>query len=350
MSVSRKLFLSMAACIAGMALLYSFLSTSVVWGILRYTDRDIAPIAVASSVTFLLLIGGFLLAGMALLIAYLVSRSITAPLRQLIPAIERLGRGEYGVQVPVLSQDEYGTVAQAFNTMSAQLRSNEEARRKLTADVAHELRTPLTIIRGKLDLIQQSGKPIQPETLLPIQDELIRLTQLVEDLQQLSLAEARRLPMNFSTEPVLPLLQRVADRLSYDAADKRITLSVSCDSSIPPVWMDANRMTQVLLNLVSNAIRYTPEGGSVKLHAGVLPEHGMLQISIIDTGIGISPEHLPSLFDRFYRTDEARNRNSGGMGLGLAIAKQLVLNHDGDIQVESFPGQGTAFHVRLPLK
>lgn len=349
MSVGRKLFLTIASFIAVLALLFVFLSVSVVWGILGFTDPSLAPIAVASSVTFLLLVASAILIGFALLIAYPVSRRLTAPLRELIPAIERLGRGEYGVQVPVTSSDEYGTVARTFNAMSAQLRAHEEARRKLTADVAHELRTPLTILQGKLDLIQQSGEPVEPEALLPIQDELIRLTKLVEDLQQLSLAEAKKLPMEFAPTPVLPLLQRVADRVALDAEEKRITLEVTCSDPLPPVLMDANRMTQALLNLAANAVRYTPEGGSVKLHAGVLSESRLLQISISDTGIGIAPEHLPSLFDRFYRTDEARNRNSGGMGLGLAIAKQLVLNHGGDIHAESIPGAGTTFYVRLPL-
>lgn len=447
MSVKRKLFLSMAAGIIGMALLYVFLTMAVVTGILRGTllagseeraaawsehfasyyaangqswsgvqaaaedlpnaqesgasfllasmeggtlaaggeaheelvrrlgvrkpiliqgvavavfyyldpilaDRGIARLGISSSVTVLLLAGAILLVLLALLVAHAVSRRLTAPLQSILPAIDRLGKGEYGVQAPVLSRDEYGMVAGAFNAMSAQLKQAEEVRRNLTADVSHELRTPLTIIRGKLEWLQQQGRPVEPESLLPLQDELIRLTALVDDLQQLSLAEAKKLPLTRQPASVAALLRRVIARMEPDAEEKGIAVTLICDAEPPPIEIDSRRMAQVFLNLLGNAIRYTPAGGSVTVHVSESAPGGerpMLQVSFADTGPGIAPEHLPYLFERFYRTDEARSREHGGMGLGLAIAKQFVLTHDGSIEARSQVGLGTTIIVRLPL-
>ncbi|MNN29905.1 Signal transduction histidine-protein kinase BaeS [compost metagenome] len=255
------------------------------------------------------------------------------------------------------SKDEYGKVAQAINGMSAQLARAEEVRRNLVADVAHELRTPLTIIRGKLDLLQQGGGQIQPEHLLPIQDEMIRLTRLVGDLHQLSLAEAGKLPLDFRPTDMGKLLREVVERVSWEAEAKNITLSMKVMGNRSIVSADAERMMQVFLNLLHNAIRYTPEDGRVMLTlrdvdvaSTVNPRpRPMLQIRVQDTGPGVSPEHLPYLFNRFYRTDEARSRHAGGMGLGLAIAKEFVANHLGTLEAESRPGEGTAFIVTLPI-
>ncbi len=179
---------------------------------------------IRDSVTILLFIGAFVFILLSLVIAYWLSRRLTAPLRSLLPAIDRLGRGELGIQAPTLSNDEYGTVAKAFNEMSTKIQRMEEVRRNLVADVSHELRTPLTILRGKLELIQQSGRPVKPEELLPIQDELIRLTRLVEDLHQLSLAEVKKLPLEKKMTPVLPLLQRIVERMTPVAQQKGVEI------------------------------------------------------------------------------------------------------------------------------
>jgi two-component system, OmpR family, sensor histidine kinase BaeS len=325
---------------------------------LYYYDREVSNMSklrmgITSSVTTLLLISAVVFVLLSLLIAFWLSKRLTAPLRLLIPAIDRLGKGEFGVQVPVVTKDEYGKVAQTFNDMSKQLQRTEEARKNLVADVAHELRTPLTIIRGKLELVQQSGRSIEPESLLPLQDELIRLTRLVDDLHQLSLAEAKKLPLERKPTNIPALLQRIIDRITPDADSKGIEITLTCSTDTATVHVDPNRMTQVFLNLIVNAVRYTPSGGSVKITVDEETtgngESGMLRITISDTGIGIEPEHLPFLFNRFYRTDESRTRNKGGMGLGLAIAKEFVLAHNGTIEVESCPGRGTTFIVKLPF-
>lgn len=324
---------------------------------LHYYDSEIADmsrlrVGIPVSVTFLLLAATVLIVLISLLAAYWIAKRMTSPLRKLIPAIDRLRQGELGVQAPVVSKDEYGQVADAFNAMSAQLRNNEELRRNLVADAAHELRTPLTIVRGKLDLIQQTGDAIEPESLLPLQDELIRLSRLVEDLHLLSLAEARKLPLELKPTNMAELAHKVVRHLESDAARKNVRLTLNVEADERPLRVDPNRMTQVLLNLTVNAIRYTPEGGSVAVNVQEEPSHGgsgsALTIAIADTGVGIDPEQLGHIFNRFYRTDEARARNSGGMGLGLAIAKELTLAHGGTLEAESRPGVGTTFVLKLP--
>lgn len=329
-----------------------------------YYDSDVANlsklrIGTPISVVFLVGAGAVVFILLSLGAAFFVSRWLTSPLRRLIPIIDRLGRGEFGIQAPVSSKDEYGKVAQAINGMSAQLARAEEVRRNLVADVAHELRTPLTIVRGKLELLQQGSGEIRPENLLPIQDELIRLTRLVGDLHQLSLAEAGKLPLDLRPTDMAGLLRQAIERVSYEAEAKHIAVCIEANGNCPAVSVDAERMMQVFLNLLHNAVRYTPEGGHVLLSlrevegvSSAGPGAGpirMLQIRVQDTGPGIAPEHLPYLFNRFYRTDEARVRHAGGMGLGLAIAKEFVSNHRGMLEAESRPGEGTAFIVTLPI-
>lgn len=326
--------------------------------VLYYYDPQVAylskmRIGIPISVLFLLTVSAILFIIISLAVAYWLSRRLTAPLNQLIPAIDRLGRGEFGIQAPVTTKDEYGKVAQTFNDMSRMIQNAEDVRRSLVADVAHELRTPITIIRGKLDLAQQSGQPMDQESLLSLQDELIRLTRLVDDLHLLSLAEARKLPMERKVTSLPTLLNRIVDHVTPDADQKSIRICLSGESDVPAVEVDPNRITQVLLNLIVNAIHYTPQGGSITIGIGQETIEGStsgnLRITVTDTGPGIQPEHLPHLFDRFYRTDEARARISGGMGLGLAIAKGFVTAHEGTIDVESIPGKGTTFIVRLPI-
>ncbi|WP_339291594.1 ATP-binding protein [Paenibacillus sp. FSL W8-0187] len=318
-----------------------------------YYDTDIANLSklrIGTPTSIIILLGGgtILFVLLSLGAAYWISRRLTAPLRKLVPAIERLGQGEYGIQAPVTSEDEYGKVAVAFNGMSSRLEQSEMVRRNLVADVAHELRTPLTIVRGKLDLLQQSVQPIQPELLLPIQDELIRLTRLVGDLHQLSLAEAKQLPLVRKSTDMLDLLGQIQERIEPDADAKNLTLRLTSATEHTSVPVDPSRITQVFLNLFINAVRYTPQDGLVHITLQEEPASGMLRIDIRDTGPGIDAQHLPYLFDRFYRADEARARHQGGMGLGLAIAKEFIVSHGGTIQVESQQGQGTTFTVRLP--
>lgn len=317
-----------------------------------YYDPEVANlnkimIGIPISVVIILLVSGVLLILISLIITYQLSRWLTSPLRALLPVIEQLGRGEFGVQTNVNTHDEYGKIASAINVMSTKLEQAEKARQNLTADVAHELRTPLTIIGGKLDSLQQQGKMIPPETLLPLQDELIRLNQLVEDLRTLSLAEAGELPVKKEPTNMADLAQKLLAAMEQIAEEKGISIQLDVWTNQTTISVDANRIKQVLVNLLTNAIRYTPSPGGIYLR--LLNENDQyLTVIVQDTGIGISPEHLPHLLDRFYRVDEARSRVSGGTGLGLAIAKQYVLSHNGVIEVQSNLNQGSRFIIRLP--
>lgn len=317
-----------------------------------YYDPEVANlnkimIGIPISVVIILTVSGALLILISLIITYQLSRWLASPLRALLPVIEQLGRGEFGVQTNVNTHDEYGKIANAINVMSTKLEQAEKARQNLTADVAHELRTPLTIIGGKLDSLQQQGKMIPPETLLPLQDELIRLNQLVEDLRTLSLAEAGELPLKKEPTNMADLAQKLLAAMEQIAEEKGISIQLDVLTNQTTISADANRIKQVLVNLLTNAIRFTPSPGAIYFR--LLNENDQyLTVIVQDTGIGISPEHLPHLFDRFYRVDEARSRVSGGTGLGLAIAKQYVLSHNGILEVQSNLNQGSRFIIRLP--
>ncbi|ADG06620.1 sensor histidine kinase [Kyrpidia tusciae] len=319
-------------------------------GILWVSDQNIQGLAkiegtILHSMTLATVTGVILTTVAALLVAAWLARRITEPLRALIDATRRIQKGDLGPRLSIATRDEFGEVAQAFNEMALQLSRIEETRRHLVADVAHELRTPLTIIQGQLELIQQGVKRAEPETLLPIQDEVMRLTRLVGDLHQLSLAEAGRLPLEKTWTDLTALAGRIVDNFQIEAEAKEITLSLEASDSIP-VYVDPHRMTQVIVNLVGNALRYTPTGGTIRIVVRQEGSEAILAVS--DTGPGIRPEHLPHIFDRFFRSDEARSREEGGTGLGLAIAKEFVEAHGGRIGAESRPGEGTTFTVRLP--
>jgi two-component system sensor histidine kinase BaeS len=288
----------------------------------------------------------------ALLIGYWLSRVLTSPLHQLTAAIGRIGKGDLNTPIPVTTRDEYGQVADALNWMTASLSRSEEVRKHLVADIAHELRTPLTILQAKFEYIQQGGKAVEPETLLPMQDEVIRLNQLVNDLHQLSLAEAGKLPLNRKRTDIVELLEKLIDLFLPEAEDRGIGLLLTCsiaDRDTANLDLDSHRMTQVFYNLIGNAMRHTPSGGHIYVELTEMEAApNELIIRIRDTGEGISERHLPYVFDRFYRADDDRSRQSGGMGLGLAITKQFVEAHGGSIEVDSVLGEGTTFTVRIP--
>ncbi|SHE33018.1 two-component system, OmpR family, sensor histidine kinase BaeS [Seinonella peptonophila] len=283
--------------------------------------------------------------------SYWVSGLLTLPLKKLMVAIERVTQGDLNVEVPVGTKDEYGKVTQAFNDMMLRLREAEKIRRKLVADVAHELRTPLSIMQLKLENYQQAGQHIPPEMLLRIHDEVIRISLLVDDLHVLSLAEAGQLSLYRKPIDMTVHLERIVDDIKYEAEENGLKVHLSVCAKPVIVLADARRTTQVFINLLTNAIRYTPRGGeiTVKVEDQVIDQNKFyVRVSVVDTGIGIPEEHLPYLFDRFYRVDKARSRHTGGTGLGLSIVHQLVKAHGGFIRVESCINKGTKFSVYLP--
>lgn len=285
----------------------------------------------------------------ALLMGAWFSGRVTKPLKDTIAGLRRIGAGDLDTKLTVSTRDEFGEVANAFNEMTDRLSRTEEARRHLVADVAHELRMPLTIMQGHLELVQQGVKPAQPESLLPIQDEIFRLTRLVQDLHQLSLAEVGQLSLEKESVELSPLLGRIVDNFEVEFEDKSIDFSMI--SSLLPdirIYVDSGRITQVFVNLLGNAVRYTPQNGKITIQVAV--EKPFVRVDIADTGPGIDVAHLPHVFDRFYRADEDRSRESGGTGLGLAIAKEFVEAHHGKIAVTTEVGAGTTFSVWLPIE
>jgi two-component system OmpR family sensor kinase/two-component system sensor histidine kinase BaeS len=283
---------------------------------------------------------------MSLALGVLVSRLLTAPLVQLTRAAQAVAAGDLSQRVPVQSKDEIGELGDAFNEMTVSLAESETLRQNLVADVSHELRTPLTVMQGNLQAILEGVYPLEMGQMLSLYDETRLLTRLVDDLHELTLADAgqlrlERLPLNLSD-----LTRTAVNQFGpvFEAAS--VTLELTMDENVPQVLGDADRLTQVLRNLLGNALRHTPAGGRVAVRVERSGEKAQIRVS--DTGAGIAPEDLPHVFDRFYRGDKSRSRRGGGAGLGLAIARQLVAAHGGQIEASSAIGNGTTFTIWFP--
>ena len=288
-----------------------------------------------------------LAAALSLGLGVFVSRLLTAPLARLTGAAQAIAAGDLSQRVQVRSKDEIGDLGTAFNGMAASLAEAETLRRNLIADVSHELRTPLTIIQGSIQAILDGVYPLEMAQMAGLYDETRLLARLVDDLHDLALADAGQLRLEHTPVNVSDLARTAVGQFDpvAEAAGVKLTLETSEDA--PEVLGDADRLAQVLRNLLSNAIRHTPAGGQVVMRVGRSGEQVTIQVA--DTGSGIAPEDLPHVFDRFYRGDKSRSRRGGGAGLGLAITRQLVTAHGGQIEVASTPGQGTSFVVVLPV-
>ncbi len=285
----------------------------------------------------------------AILVSLLLSRGVVAPVRILTSASQRIADGHYGERVQVVGSDELGQLAHSFNQMAEKLEQVETMRRQLIGDVSHELRTPLTAIKGSMEGLMDGILPATPETYQQIHQEAGRLASLVDDLQELSRVEAGAYPLDIRPVAVTTLVQTTLKRFAAQVLAKRIELRSDLPADLPPVLADQDRITQVLTNLFGNALQYTPEGGQVTILA---TRHGNeIQISVVDTGIGIPAEHLPHLFTRFYRVDKSRSRQAGGgSGIGLTIARALVEAHGGHIRAESGgEGKGSTFTFTLKV-
>jgi histidine kinase len=243
--------------------------------------------------------------------------------------------------------DELDQLAIRFNQMADKLEKTESMRRQLIGDVSHELRTPLAAIKGYMEGLMDGVLPAGPETYQQVHAEAERLQRLVSDLQELSRVEAGAYPLDLKPVSAAALIENVTTHLSRQFEEKAITLEKEIEKDLPAILADQDRMVQVLTNLLGNALQYTPEGGLVTIYA-VRRNHEVV-ISIVDTGIGISPDHLPYIFNRFYRTDKSRARASGGSGIGLTIAQAIVKSHHGRIWAESRgEGKGSTFSFALP--
>ena len=284
---------------------------------------------------------------LALLLGVLLASNLTRPVRDLTDAIQAMARGALRQQVPVRSSDELGLLTQAFNQLSADLARSNEARRQMTADIAHDLRTPLTVINAYIEGLREGVfKPTQ-ERFEAMHAEVQHLQHLVEDLRTLSLADAGELSMERISIGCQALMERLAAGCAPQAEGRAIRLLVRVEAGLPDISADPQRMIQALGNLTSNALRYTPAGGSIILSA--YRQDGWVALVVQDSGVGIAPDKLPYIFDRFYRSDPARSEKDGESGLGLAIAKSIIEAHGGTIGVQSTPGRGTTFTVRMPV-
>lgn len=281
----------------------------------------------------------------AAIVTAVLARRVLGPIHALHAAAQRVSRGDPG-RVEIRGHDELASLGMAFNEMAEALAHQEQRKRDLTNDIAHELRTPLTDLRCHLEALQDGVVDITPETLATLHAEVTHLQSLVEDLGDLARAEARQLTLAPEVVDVGALLVQV----HRQAAPRATALQIALDDVTAPAgimaWVDPGRLRQVVTNLLDNALVHTPAGG--RIHLGASAADGLVTITVSDTGAGIPPEHLPHVFDRFYRVDPSRSRTTGGVGLGLAIARQLVEASSGRIAVASEPARGTTFTVTLP--
>ena len=302
--------------------------------------------AVSAGVQQAVLVGVGVAGVVAVVASLVVALWITRPLGHMADVARRIASGQYGQRVVYGAADEIGEFTGAFNDMAARLEATEKLRSELLATIAHELRTPLTNIEGYMEGLLDGVVRPEPQTYEMVRKEAGRLSRLVGDIQRLSRLEAggERL------EP-RPVDAAVAARGALEIVrsqfdQKNLALVVDLPDRLAPVWVDADKLQQVLLNLLANAHRYTPEGGSVSVR--VQDSGSAMRFAVSDTGIGIPPADLPHIFERFYRVDKSRSSAGGGAGIGLAVVKNLVEQSGGTIGAESVPSEGTTVWFTLP--
>ncbi|MDA0735452.1 MAG: ATP-binding protein [Chloroflexi bacterium] len=306
-------------------------------------SADIAPHG--PSLNLLLILSGLLAVGVAMILTFFVSHRILSRVESLSRVSRMAAHRDFSGRAEVTSRDEVGELARTFNSMLEELSRTEELRRNLVADVVHELRTPVTNIRGYVEGIADGV--IQPDnaTLDSIHSETLLLARLIEDLQDLALAESGQMQLRFQPCNLDSLVRSASNSMQPSTNAKQVGLIVM-DSSDIVIDADPQRINQVLRNLLANALMHTPTEGQIQIKTNL--QNGNVLVSVKDTGPGIPPEELGHIFDRFYRVDKSRSRSTGGVGLGLTITKHLVEAHDGTIEAFSPEGQGTEFVVTLP--
>lgn len=300
-----------------------------------------------SSVTRATLWAAVVAVAIALIFGVIISRHLSSPIAMLTVAAKRLAGRELGYRAAVSTGDEIGELASSFNDMAESLERNEKLRRNLVADTAHELRTPLSILRGNLESMQEEVITVSPETIISMHDEVLRINRLVNELQEISLADAGELRLNRRQVRVEELVEKVAMLSASEARQKDISFSADIPAGLPDLDVDPDRIVQVLLNILANALRYTRPGGMITLSA--VPGIDEIVFSVKDTGDGIEAGELANVFERYYRSDRSRSRSGGGAGLGLAIAKSLVEAHGGRIWAESKVNEGSSFSFTVPV-
>lgn len=290
-------------------------------------------------------------AGVALLLALFLSGQIVNPLRKITAAATHLAAGNLKTKVPVEADDELAELAQTLNTMSTQLLKLEELRRQLTQDIAHELKTPLASARALVEGMSDGVIPSDHANLLSLLDEIDRLSQLVGDLGELSRAQAGRNQLRKVPGSPAAVVAAVAKRLRPAFDEKGITLEIVASKGDvkAQALIDERALERIFENLLSNALRHTAKGGLVRISVKQEPAAANIAFTVSDNGVGIPAQHLPYIFERFYRADPSRSRATGGTGIGLTIVRELTEALGGNVTVQSQPGKGTSFTVVLPL-
>jgi two-component system, OmpR family, sensor histidine kinase BaeS len=319
-------------------LLFGAVGTALVWLVL-------SAVGVVGSAPFIRLVSGIgLLLGLgAVAISVLVLRRLTGPATGLVDAAGKIESGDYSARVPVRGPSELRSLARAFNAMSSRLEAEEARRQSILADVAHELRTPLTIIRGQAEGIVDGVYPATPDRVAPILAATRTLEMLVEDLRTLGLAEIGTLRLQLELLDLGVLVNEVLATFRATGAEAGVTLVADVAAGNPPVDGDPARLRSVLSNLLTNALRYTPRGGAVRVTVAPARDD-MVRLSVHDTGEGISPELMERVFDRF-----VKDKSSTGSGLGLAIVRDIVEAHGGSVVAHSDVGDGTTIEMTLPI-
>ncbi len=287
------------------------------------------------------------LAILAVVIGILLTRRVVNPISEVIAAAEKVAHGDLSTRIKMKKgNDDLSALVDHFNDMTASLEQNDNERRQLLADVAHELRTPLSVLRGRLEGIVDGVYPINEANIAPALEETYLLERLVEDLRLLTLAETRQLRFEPRDVDLVDLLNRSVTVFKPQAAEKNVTLQLQVTPNLPLVWIDPQRLEQVIGNVIDNALRYTNENGKILINAEA--NEGGAKISIMDDGVGVPTEEIERIFDRFWRNEKSRTRKNGGAGLGLAIAKQLIEGQGGKIGAENVPTGGLKIWFFLP--
>ena len=325
------------------------------FGPLPLPDRDTPPqpdaepplTRLADAVRKTLTVAGLIAGAAGILLVVLLSRRMLASIGSLTAAARGLGNGDMSSRAAVKGNDEIAELGRTFNSMADALEESERQRRAMMSDVAHELRTPLSNIQGHIEAMQDGLMEADTATLDTVHRQALYLNHLVDDLRLLAAAEARELPLQREPTPVKEIVDRVVASFKPSAEAASVRLEAEIDDGLPSLHLDRVRMEQVVANLVDNAIRHTPSGGTVVVAATT--EDDSVRVEVADTGHGIPTDALPHVFDRLYRVDPSRERGTGGSGLGLTIARQLVEAHGGTIWAHSEEGSGSRFGFDLPL-
>ena len=294
----------------------------------------------------------------SIVLSVVLARTMLSPIRGMTVAAEAMAGGDFSAKIAVESDDEIGVLSETFNDMGSQLENTleqlkaaEKLRRDFVANVSHELRTPVTSIRTYAETLEANTdlpEETEKEFLSVIINESDRMTKIVQDLLELSRFDSGHLQLELDSFSIERSLRDVHTAIALEAKKREHTFNLELEWKLPKIKGDKSRIEQVMMNIISNAVKYTPNGGVIDISGGT--REGQIWIKISDTGVGIPQEDIAHVFDRFYRVDKARSRESGGTGLGLSIAREIVLRHGGDIVIESEPGKGTEVTIYLPIE